>query len=78
MSIIYIEDMADTTGKPTIEILINGKDGGELIIDEAGFYNWLPPQPLHGLIPSWILQSLANKLNELNAEWQEEIERDIK
>ena len=58
-------------------ITINTKFGGSLIIDEAGFYVWLPPTELHGYIPVWVLQDIANKLNELNAEWQKQVEQDI-
>lgn len=65
-------------GDNPYEIIINGSDGGLLIIDDAGFYNWLPPSGLHGYIPTWVLQNIVDKLNELNKDWQDEIEREHK
>ena len=53
----------------------NGVYMGDILRKEDGFYDWWP---VHrgGYITSWILRELADKLDEMNKEWEETIEKD--
>jgi hypothetical protein len=55
----------------------NGKLIGELIMDVDGyFYFW--PEDNNGAWASHHLRELANKLDELNKEWDKQVEKEIK
>lgn len=51
---------------------------GELIITEDGFYNWFPINDRKGYLSSWILKDIAAKLDELNSDWEEMIDKMLK
>ncbi len=56
---------------------INGKLIGELIMDVDGyFYFW--PTDNNGAWASNHLRELANKLDELNKEWNKQVEKELK
>lgn len=79
MSISFVPHEIVYVGQvPVYGILINGKFAGELNFDEAGFYVWYPPEVLYGYIPSWVLRSISDKLDELNAEWEKQLNEDLK
>lgn len=59
--------------------IIHGKVGeqwiGTLERKEDGYYDWYPDlRP--GYIPSYVLHAIADKLDILNEEWDEEVRRD--
>ena len=56
---------------------INGKLIGELIMDVDGyFYFW--PADNNGAWAANHLRELANKLDELNKEWNKQVEKELK
>jgi hypothetical protein len=58
-----------------IEVKVNKVNIGELYIEADGFYVFQPAEYKTGYWPEWVLRSIADKLRELNAEWQAEIEK---
>lgn len=50
---------------------------GQFNIDVDGFYNWWPKQPVLGYLDSEFLQLIVDKLVELNAEYKEQLEKDM-
>lgn len=50
---------------------------GDMIIGDDGYYAWWPNEDLRaGYIPSWVLRELADKLDELNKDWDEQLKND--
>jgi len=55
----------------------NGKLIGELLMDVDGyFYFW--PEDNNGAWSSYHLREVANKLDELNKEWDKQVEKESK
>jgi hypothetical protein len=52
-----------------IEININTHYAGTLEPKEDGYWDWYPQLNNPGYIPAYILRSIADKLDELNKEW---------
>lgn len=51
---------------------------GDLCCMEDGFYQFFPDlESRGGYWPSWILRKIADKVDELNAPWEEQIAKDI-
>ena len=50
---------------------------GSLEMEIDGFYNWIPPSFGQGYFPAHILYEIANKLTELNREYQLQLEDDL-
>lgn len=49
---------------------------GELAMLEYGFYNWFPPNFIgHGCVGSWVLKDIYTKLEEINKEYNESINK---
>jgi hypothetical protein len=80
MSISFVPHEIIYEGQnPVYGILINSKFAGELILtQDSGFYVWLPPEDLNGYLPSWVLRSISDKLDELNTEWEKQLSEDLK
>lgn len=54
------------------EVIVNNVFVGELLVSEDGIYNlWLNTER-SGYLPSWFLREIANKLDELNKDQEEE------
>lgn len=51
---------------------------GELIIKEDGCYSWFPRDDRKGYLSSWVLKDIAAKLDELNGDWEEMIDKMLK
>jgi major membrane immunogen (membrane-anchored lipoprotein) len=49
----------------------NGVFMGNLEVGDDGYYVWWDDKNNSGYVPSWILRELADKLDELNKEWDE-------
>lgn len=63
-------------GSSTYNVRVNNTYAGEIAPKEDGYWDWYPDlKP--GYIPAWILHSIANKLDELNKEWDEQVQRDV-
>lgn len=56
---------------------INGVNIGEFIKMEDGYYVWWPNKDRYGYMPAHFLTEVANKLNELNAEWDKIVKKDL-
>lgn len=70
MLIEYIEE----PGKYVVRI--NKQYAGSLEPKEDGYYDWYPDlRP--GYVPSYILRALADKLEELNEDWDNQVKRDV-
>jgi len=50
---------------------------GYFDMDVDGFYKWWPQQPVNGYLDSDFMQLIVDKLNELNAEYKEQLEKDM-
>ncbi len=46
---------------------------GEILVKEDGFYDFWPNMNRNGYWDSWVMRSIADKLDELNKQWQENI-----
>ena len=66
-------------GTSTLQITMKGSGlvVGELYREADGFYV-LDLIRKQGYLPSWFLLELGHKLEELNKEWSEKIDRDLK
>lgn len=53
----------------------NGKFVGELISKEDGYFDFWPDKETYGYWPSYGLRALADKLDELNKDWDEQIHK---
>lgn len=53
----------------------NGVRCGDLFQKEDGYYDWWPPKSNGGCWPSYILRQIADKLDELNKPWDDEINK---
>lgn len=60
---------------PFYRIKFKDKDLGSLEMMEDGFYNWIPPQFNGSSLGSWVIKDISNKLEELNKEYQEHINK---
>mgnify|MGYP003394694198 CR=1 FL=1 len=56
----------------------NGALLGDLVRSEDGYFYWWPPDCTQGAWQGYILRSIADKLEELNAERDEMVRREIK
>ena len=55
-------------------VIVNSKRCGELCIKEDGFWDYyLEEDNNSGYLPAWFLHAVADKLDELNASWEEDI-----
>ena len=46
---------------------------GDIVISDDGYYVWWPDHTREGYIESHVLRTLADKLDELNKAWDDEI-----
>jgi len=59
------------------EVDVNRVYSGTLEMKEDGYYDWYPSFPsTSGYIPSWVLRAISDKLDELNKDWDEQVEFD--
>ena len=54
----------------------NGVIVGDLLKGDDGYYVWWPIPDRHGYIPEHVLRELADKLQELNEDWDNIIQSD--
>lgn len=67
-------------GFGTVQIYHTCNDGvpvGRLLMDVDGFFYYWPSMNLSGCYASYILHEIADTLDELNREWEEQLERDF-
>ena len=50
---------------------------GDFIISDDGFYHWFPKKSNGGYISAWLLRALADKLDELNKDWNDTINKEF-
>jgi hypothetical protein len=56
----------------------NGMHMGEMIMAEDGYFVWFPITPGRGgFIEAWVLRELADKLDDVNREWDEKVRREL-
>ena len=53
-------------------VTYNKVDVGELYQEIDGYYVW-DPADLQGYLSAWFLRDIANKLDDLNRDWNEEL-----
>lgn len=53
-------------------VRVNGIYAGTLESKEDGFWDWWP-EMRPGYIPAWVLHAIANKLDELNKDWDDQV-----
>lgn len=57
-------------------VRVNKQYAGTLEPKEDGYWDWYPDlKP--GYIPSWVLRAIADKLDEINKPWDEQVNRDV-
>lgn len=56
-------------------ISFNNINLGDLVYLEDGFYHYFPINYKSSCISSWVLKDIANKLDELNKPYEEEIKK---
>lgn len=56
--------------KRTYTVRIGNVLAGELYIESDGFYVFDPVAGRTGYWPAWMLRNIADKLDELNKEWE--------
>ena len=59
-------------------VRVGAVEVGKLYIESDGFYVFDPLPSRTGYWPAWMLRNIADKLDELNREWQEILETDLK
>jgi hypothetical protein len=64
-----------TTGRNYDLIWNDSINIGQAVIDVDGFYYFLPNHNGGGLWQAYVLRAIAERLDELNQEWSEEIDR---
>jgi len=57
-------------------VRVNNIYCGTLEPKEDGYWDWYP-ELRPGYIPSWVLRAIADKLDEVNAEWDEKVNEDV-
>lgn len=50
---------------------------GQLSIEEDGYFHWFPELTNEGRIDSWVLKEIYLKLEELNKEWNDIINKEL-
>lgn len=57
---------------------VNNKHIGTLQSKEDGYYDWYPaPLDTTRYLPSWFLRQVADKLDELNKDWDTQVKQDV-
>lgn len=54
-------------------VYFEGKKIGKFILDEAGYYGYWPEPKLTGYWSSYAIRMIADKLDELNKEWDQQV-----
>lgn len=54
----------------------NGVCIGDFLMSEDGYYNWWPVPERDGYIPSYMLRAIADELDKLNKDWDEQVQND--
>lgn len=55
----------------------NGVKIGNFLVEVDGYYNWWPLKDRGGYIPAYMLRALADCLDELNKEWDEQVHKEL-
>ena len=66
----------DELSKNIYHVYLNGVGikMGEILMSEDGYYNFWPDLHRGGYWPSYILRMLADRVDEMNKPWDEEIQ----
>jgi hypothetical protein len=76
MAVVMIEFIKnDLSFTKNYDIRINNVSCGTFEVKEDGYWDWYPNLSHTGYIPSWFLHAIANKLDELNKPWDDEINK---
>lgn len=75
MSVLMVKQSPMASNVLTVEFT-NGKLLGEFYREVDGYYVF-DPESGSGYWPEWLLRALADELEELNKEWNEQVEREI-
>lgn len=51
----------------------NGKYLGDIVMDVDGYYVWWPDKSLYGSWDAYGLRAIAERLDEMNKDWDEKI-----
>jgi hypothetical protein len=54
-------------------VLVGSACAGELVPKEDGFYDFWLDENRQGYLPAWFLRAVADKLDEINTPWRDEI-----
>lgn len=73
MQIEFTQPFGDTSN---YNVRINNQYAGCLEIKEDGYWDWWPDPGRHGYIPAYILRAIADKLDELNKDWDNQVQMD--
>lgn len=62
---------------PSYTVKFNTVLLGSLRTVEDGFYYWFPTEFEGSCVAAWVIRDISNKLDELNKEWNEIIEKEF-
>lgn len=51
----------------------NNPDGGEIYREVDGYFVYAPPPSRGGYWPAYLMKAIADKLDELNEEWDQQL-----
>lgn len=66
--VLHIEEISPGSSR----IMFGKKCIGEALMLKDGYYHFLPP-PEHGTLAPYALRVIANLLDELNKDWNDEV-----
>lgn len=66
-----------TTNEKSYHLYFDTVYLGDVFMDEAGYYNFWPSNDNPGFWSSYSLKVIAEQLDELNKEWDEQIKQDL-
>jgi hypothetical protein len=58
-----------------LAVFVNNKFAGEISKTEDGFFRYFPDWSSDSYVPTWFLRGVADKIDKLNKDWQEEVDK---
>lgn len=56
----------------------SGVEIGQLLMGDDGYWQWWPTLDRSGYIPTYMLRAIADCVDELNKEWDEQLKPELK
>ena len=75
-NLIRLEPLIFSQHNYSVILTNNDKTFGQILIEVDGYYYWYLPHGMHGCVSSAVVKELAEKLDELNKEWDTKVQSD--